>query len=107
MVQAQLKAFAADDAKKAFSFASPKLRQMLGTPDNFMSMVRSRYEVVYRPSSTTFFKPSGSGNEAFLKLQLTDADSTIWIATYSLQRLKNRAWVITGCQLDQAVGTMV
>lgn len=107
VVQAQLKAFAADDAKKAFSFASPTIQKAVGNADNFMSMVRSNYEVVYRPASSTFLKPVGYRNEAYVQVQLTDKDGDAWIATYTLERLKNRKWVITGCDVNQAVGTMV
>lgn len=107
VVQAQLNAFAADDAKKAFSFASPEIRKALRNADNFMAMVRSEYQVVYRPASTAFLKPMGYRNEAYVRVQLIDKDGDAWIATYTLQRLKNRKWVITGCDLDEAVGTMV
>lgn len=107
VVQAQLNAFAANDAKKAFSFASPTIRKALGNADNFMAMVRSEYQVVYRPASTSFLKPIGHANEAYVRVQLTDKDGDAWIATYTLERLKNRKWVITGCEVDQAVGTMV
>jgi hypothetical protein len=107
VVQAQLNAFAADDAKKAFSFASPTIRKAMGNADNFMAMVRSEYQVVYRPASTAFLKPIGHANEAYVRVQLTDKDGDAWIATYTLERLKNRKWVITGCEVDQAVGTMV
>jgi hypothetical protein len=107
VVQAQLKAFAADDAKKAFSFASPTIKKAVGNADNFMAMVRSQYQVVYRPASTAFLKPMGYRNDAYMRVQLTDKDGDAWIATYTLERLKNQKWVITGCEVDQAVGTMV
>ena len=36
VVEAQLEAFAADDAKKAFSYAAPSIRKMFGTPERFI-----------------------------------------------------------------------
>ena len=45
-VQAQLAAFAADDAIRAFSYAAPTIRDMFQTPDNFMAMVQRAYPVV-------------------------------------------------------------
>jgi hypothetical protein len=70
-------------------------------------MVRTQYEIVYRPSSTTFMHPSGEAGEAVLKVQLTDEDGGVWIATYTLQRQKNKSWKITGCAVAEATGTMV
>jgi hypothetical protein len=46
VVQAQLDAFAADDARRAFLLASPGARRHLGSPDNFINLVRKRYAVV-------------------------------------------------------------
>jgi len=50
-VQSQLAAFAADDAKLAFSFAAPGIQKLFKTPDNFMTMVQQAYPVVYRPAN--------------------------------------------------------
>jgi hypothetical protein len=51
--------------------------------------------------------PSGEAGEAVLKVQLTDEDGGVWIATYTLQRQKNKSWKITGCAVAEATGTMV
>ena len=46
VVQAQLDAFAADDALLAFSYAAPNIKAMFGTPAKFLRMVKSSYPVV-------------------------------------------------------------
>jgi hypothetical protein len=107
VVQAQLNAFARDDAAKAFSYAAPNIRQLMGSAENFMAMVRTRYAVVYRPASTLFMQPSGHAAEALLEVQMTDADGDVWIASYTLQRQANKTWRITGCSVNQTTGTMV
>ena len=53
-VQAQLAAFAADDADLAFSYAAPVIRDMFQTPEKFMAMVQQTYPVVYRPAKVLF-----------------------------------------------------
>ena len=58
VIEAQLAAFAADDADKAFSFAAPGIRAMFITAERFLSMVREGYPVVYRPVSVTDQVPS-------------------------------------------------
>jgi hypothetical protein len=107
VVQAQLNAFAQDDAAKAFSFAAPNIRHLVGSAENFIEMVRTQYEIVYRPSSTSFMQPTGEAGEAVLKVRMTDDEGDAWIATYTLQRQKNKTWKITGCAIAEATGTMV
>ena len=49
VIAAQIEAFRRDDSAAAFSFASPTIQRIFGTPDQFMAMVRSGYQPVYRP----------------------------------------------------------
>ena len=107
VVQAQLNAFAKDDAAKTFSFAAPNIRHLVGTAENFLEMVRTQYEIIYRPSSTTFMQPTGEAGEAVLKVRITDEDGDKWIATYTLQKQKAKVWRITGCAVNEATGTAV
>lgn len=107
VVQAQLNAFAKDDAAKAFSYAAPNIRRLMGTPENFIEMVRTQYEVVYRPASTVFSQPQGKGSEAVLNVQMTEENGSTWVAIYGLQRQKNKTWRITGCVLTKPSGTTV
>ena len=103
-IQAQLKAFAADDAKRAFSFATPQLRQMFGTPENFIEMVRNGYPVVYRPASVAFLKPERDGNALVQAVHMTDADGVLWLVLYHLERQPDKSWRISGCQVVEAKG---
>jgi Domain of unknown function (DUF4864) len=101
VVQAQLAAFAADDATKAFSYASPQIQKAFGTPKNFLAMVRQQYPVVYRPAATAFFKPETHGGGVLLRVQMTDANAAQWLAVYSLQKptQKSQPWRIAGCMV--------
>jgi len=54
VVKAQLDAFAHDDARKAFSYATSDIRDQFRDADIFMAMVRHSYAVVYRPASVSF-----------------------------------------------------
>jgi len=106
VVQAQLDAFAADDAKRAFSYAAPSIRKVVGTADNFMAMVRQGYPAVYRPASVQFLKPESIDNEVMQRLQLTDGQGDNWIATYTMERQKDKSWRISGCTLAPQRGRM-
>ena len=104
VIQAQLDAFAADDAKRAFSFAAPKVRDVFGTPDRFIAMVRTGYPVVYRPAAVAFFKPQWLDGAFIQRVQLTDDDGGVWLATYQLERQRDRSWRIAGCEVVPSEG---
>jgi len=106
VVGAQLDAFAADDAKKAFSLAAPSIRAMFETPEKFVAMVRAGYPVVYRPASVTFLQPLWVQRQLVLGVRLTDADGGQWLATYSLERQPDKSWRISGCDVQPASGRM-
>jgi hypothetical protein len=104
-VQAQLAAFAADDAALAFSHAAPNVREALGTAEAFMAMVREAYPVVYRPASVAFLQPDSKDGRVFQRVQMRDAAGEAWLATWSLQRA-GKGWLITGCVVVANKGRM-
>ena len=97
VVQAQLDAFAADNAELAFSFAAPSIKELFGNADNFLQMVRTGYPVVYRPASVSFLQPELDAKEVVQRVHLTDGQGHAWLAVYRLQRQKDKAWRIAGC----------
>ncbi|MFM9916686.1 MAG: DUF4864 domain-containing protein [Rhizobacter sp.] len=99
VVQAQLDAFAADDARRAFQLASPSARKHLGSPDNFIKLVRKNYAVVYRPATVAFLKPQLIDGVVVLGVQMTDSQGSAWLATYQLERQPNGLFLIDGCEL--------
>lgn len=104
VIEAQLAALAADDAKRAFSYASPALRRHFGTAEHFIEMVRTSYPVVYRPTSVLFLKPQWVDGELLQGVHLSDDKGVLWLALYRLQRQKNKHWRISSCQIVPAEG---
>ena len=104
VIQAQLDALAVDDAKAAFALAAPDLREMFGTPDDFIDMVRTSYPVVYRPVSVAFLKPERIDDALFQGVHLTDADGNLWLAMYRMVRQRDKSWRIAGCHVVHASG---
>ena len=107
VIEGQLAAFAKDDANKAFSFAAPNVRKALGSAANFMSMVRSDYPVVYRPASVAFLTAEDIDGDISQRVQMVDSNGNAWLATYSLQKQKDKSWLITGCAVVKNKGQMV
>ena len=97
VIEAQLAAFAADDADKAFSYAAPGIRAMFVTAERFLAMVREGYPVVYRPGSVTFLKPEWIRDKLIQRVQMTDAARAPWMVVYELERQADRTWRIAAC----------
>ena len=100
VVEAQLKAFAQDDAGRAYSYASPEIQAQFGDANSFMAMVRSGYPMVMRPAAVSFFLPQVEERtpESVKQLvRLRDHAGRLWIAAYLLQRQAGAGWRISGC----------
>ena len=107
VIQAQLDAFARDDAQRAFSYAAPGIRKMFGTPERFLAMVREGYPVVYRPASVGFLAPEANGATVIQAVEMADGEGTLWVAVYQLERQRGGAWRITSCELMPSDGKVV
>lgn len=99
VIEAQLDAFRRDDAQRAFSYAAPGIRQMFGTAENFVQMVRTSYAVVHRPRTVQFERFEVVDDEVFQPVRLTDAQGQAWLALYAMERQPDGTWRINGCQL--------
>jgi len=104
VVAAQLAAFAADDAERAFSYATEAIRARFGTAAHFVRMVRGAYPVVYRPSGVIFLKPEAADDELVQPVHMTDLSGTTWLAVYQLLRQADKSWRIGGCVLMPHAG---
>ena len=90
VIQAQLDAFAADDASLAFSYAAPNIKAMFDTPEKFLQMVKSSYPVVYRPTSVTFLAPESDGAAINQPVAMTDMQGSEWVAVYRLEPVSGK-----------------
>lgn len=100
VVEAQLGAFADDDAERAFSYASTSVRAQFGDATRFMAMVRSGYPMVVRPAAVSFFQARAVGGDTATVSQsvhLRDREGRLWIATYLLERQASDGWRISAC----------
>ena len=104
VIQSQLNAFAADDATRAFSYAAPEIRTQFGDADHFMAMVRAGYPMVYRPGAVSFFKPELISGVMVQMVKFSDLDGAEWVATYRLQRQRNKSWRISACEVAPGAG---
>jgi chlorite dismutase len=104
VIEAQIDAFRRDDAERAFSYAAPGIREMFGTPERFMEMVRTSYAVVYRPHGVTFKAPVRMGADLVQPVRMIDQEGHGWLVVYPMERQPDGGWRINGCQLGRLAG---
>lgn len=98
-IQSQLDAFQSDNGALAFSFATPRLREMFGTPENFMAMVRGGYMPVYRPQSVEFLDARVVSGRTGQAVRFVGPDGVAVIALYTMEQQPDGSWRIAGVQL--------
>ena len=100
----QLDAFQRDDEVEAFSHAAPSIQAQFKTPAEFMRMVRSAYEAVYRPRSTDFLEVFVTDGQVVQPLQVVAPDASVLVAFYLMERQPDGMWRISGCVLGRPQG---
>jgi Domain of unknown function (DUF4864) len=99
VIEAQLAAFAADDAERAYSYASAAIRAQFPDAAAFMAMVRGGYPMVVRPASVTFFQARSGDGVVLQDVQMRDNAGRLWRATYQLAQQAGDGWRINGCEV--------
>jgi hypothetical protein len=104
VIMQQLDAFQRDDEVEAFSYAAPSIQAQFKTPAEFMRMVRSAYQAVYRPRSKEFLEVLVTDGQVVQPLQVVAPDASVLVAYYLMERQPDGMWRISGCVLGQPQG---
>jgi hypothetical protein len=99
VIDSQMAAFRRDDGEGAFAFASPTIRNIFGSAENFMNMVRGGYPQVYRPRQVEFRELVGGPDALFQLVWVVGPDGAAAIAAYEMQQQADGSWRINGVQL--------
>ncbi|MBM3533944.1 MAG: DUF4864 domain-containing protein [Alphaproteobacteria bacterium] len=100
-IEGQMGAFRADDGERAFGFASPNIRGIFRTADNFMAMVRNGYQPVYRPRDVRFGDLVAVEASLVQKVYVTGPDGRRVLALYVMEQQADGIWLINGCMLAE------
>jgi hypothetical protein len=104
VIAEQRSALKAGDAAKAFSYASPGIRSQFGDAANFIDMVRTMYSALLTARYTEFLEGAVIDGTVIQPLRLIDADNTVRVALYMMERQDNGAWRIGGCRIAPSTG---
>ena len=107
VVQSQLDAFSNDDAVRAFELATPEKRMLIGSPDNFLRLIKEEYNPIYRYQRVIFSSPEVINGDAIQIVRVTDGYSRVWLAVFWMQQGEDSMWRIDGCQLLETTSVSI
>jgi ABC-type transporter MlaC component len=104
-IQSQIEAFRAGDDARAYSYAAPTIQSFFPTVESFMAMVKGGYSPVWQPQHFQFGKSKEVGEgQVAQEVEIIAKDGSAWVALYSLMRMADGSWKITGVQLLKGDG---
>jgi hypothetical protein len=102
-IQSQLDAFKADDYARAFAYASPMIKGIFGTPQNFGAMVQQGYPMVARPAAVQMLELREVAGNLWQRVMITDAEGRTHLLDYQMVETAE-GWQINGVQLLPEAG---
>lgn len=105
-IEAQLDAIQRDDFAAAFTYASPTIKRVFGTPENFGRMVREGYPMVYRPGAVKMLELREVAGGLWQRVMITDTGGRTHLLDYQMVETAD-GWQINAVQLLKAEGAGV
>ena len=99
VISAQIDAFLADDFARAFTYASPGIRNVFRTPENFGRMVRQGYPMVWRPDEVRFLDLEDRGGALHQKVLIRDGEGVAHVLDYRMEPDGQGGWKIDGVRI--------
>lgn len=97
-IQGQIEAFLADDFETAFTYASPGIKRMFGTPQRFGEMVRSGYPMVWRPAEVRYLELREVQGRTIQRVIIIDQQGGLHMLDYLMVET-DEGWQIAGVQM--------
>lgn len=97
-IEAQIEALEQDDFATAFTYASPSIRQIFRTPENFGTMVQRGYPMVWRPAQVEFLNQRIEVGSLVQTVQITDRKGVVHTLDYLMLETA-QGWKINGVRL--------
>ena len=102
-IEAQLDAIQRDDFTAAFTYASPTIKRVFGTPESFGRMVREGYPMVYRPGAVKMLDLREVAGGLWQRVMITDTGGRTHMLDYQMVEMPG-GWQINAVQLLKAEG---
>jgi len=102
-IRQQLDAFNAQDPTRAFSYASPTIKGIFGTADNFGTMVQQGYPMVWRHGEVRMLELRTVAGNLWQRVMITDLQGRTHLLDYKMIETPE-GWQIDAVQLLPQAG---
>ena len=101
VISNQIDALKKNDAEKAYSFASPGIRSLYPSQDQFLNMVRETYEPVYHAGKYAFgrSKMIGGGEVVLQEVMISAKEGKDWTAIYEMRLMDDGSYKVNGVRM--------
>ena len=97
----QLRAFASDNFIEAFTHASPGIKDIFGTVENFSNMVKKGYPMVWRYNNFEFLNLEETPQGYSQIVRITDQNDKLFLLKYFMKNVAG-IWKISGVSVIEA-----
>ena len=97
----QLRAFASDNFIEAFTHASPGIKDIFGTVENFSNMVKKGYPMVWRYNNFEFLNLVETPQGYSQIVRITDQNDKLFLLKYFMKNVAG-IWKISGVSIIEA-----
>lgn len=97
----QLRAFASDNFIEAFTHASPGIKDIFGTVENFSNMVKKSYPMVWRYNNFEFLNLEETPQGYSQIVRITDQNDKLFLLKYFMKNVAG-IWKISGVSIIEA-----
>ena len=97
----QLRAFASDNFIEAFTHASPGIKDIFGTVENFSNMVKKGYPMVWRYNNFEFLNLEETPQGYSQIVRITDQNDRLFLLKYFMKNVAG-IWKISGVSIIEA-----
>lgn len=102
-IQSQFDAFLDRDVGEAWTYASPNIQSLFGSPENFGRMVETGYPMVWTPGRVAFIDLQTLGGRLVQRVEVIDQAGTAHYLGYQMIET-DAGWRINGVQILRAPG---
>lgn len=103
VISQQIQAFRADDFARAFTFASPSIQGLFGSPENFRRMVTQGFPMVWRPAQVEFLALRSADGRLAQRVRIVDEAGLVHVLDYFMIPTDD-GWKINGVELLKQEG---
>jgi len=95
VIASQIEAFKVDDFVTAFTYASPTIKRLFGTPERFGAMVQQGFPMVWRPADVTYLAQEMRDGMTYQNVLIKDGSGGLFTFEYEMIETEN-GWQING-----------